>query len=178
MSLKRLLHTFMYSIPLTAALLLWPLCALAMPAESDVSLSAKNGSYQTGERLRFSAAFSYDGAPNTPGSIEYRPVTWTVTNMNIGTCQYAAADTGLELTVSGNYTLLVTYNAYAYDSETGRYATLTGDCTVGVPLTVTDSVIPNTIDVTETGVCFLVMIIGIVGAIICIAYLRKRVYSN
>jgi len=151
--------------------------ALAMPSENDVVLSAKNSSYQTGEQFCFSAASSYIGAPNTPGSIEYRPVTWTITNMNIGTCQHEAATFGIELTASGNYTLLVTYNAYAYDNESNRYSALIGNHTVSVPFTVTDSVIPNTIDVTEIGIGFSIMFFGIIGAIICLAFIRKHLYS-
>jgi len=148
-----------------------------MPSENDVVLSAKNGSYQTGEQFCFSAAFSYTGAPYTPGSIEYRPVTWTITNMNIGTCQHEASSIGIELTASGNYTLLVTYNAYTYDNESNRYSSLIGNHTVSIPFTVTDSVIPNTIDVTEIDIGFLIMFLGIIGAIICLAFLRKHLYT-
>lgn len=163
---------------LLLTLVLAPATTLAAPSESDIVLSAKHGSYQTGDTMSFSAAFSYDGAPQTPGSIEYRPVTWTITNMNIGTCQYAAANQGLALSASGNYTLLVTYNAYAYNGDTAAYDLLVGNSTVGASLTVTDSVIPNTIDVSEIGVSFLLMIIGFMGAIICLAFLRKRAYSK
>ena len=165
-------------LSLVCTLMLCMPVARALPSESDVTLSAKYGSYQTGELFSFSAAFSYVGAPNTPGNIEYRPVTWTITNMNIGTCQYAASGLGLELASSGNYTLLIAYNAYAYDSETGLYNTLVGDETVSVHFTVTDSVIPNTIDVAEIDVSLMIILIGVVGAIICIAFLRRRVYAK
>lgn len=178
MSRIRIIRMIACVLPLLCALAVFPSAAHAAPTEADVSLSAKRGSYQTGETMSFTAAFSYDGAPNTPDSIEYRPVTWTITNMNIGTCQYAAADFGIELTASGNYTLLVTYNAYAYDADTAGYDRLVGANTVGVSLTVTDSVIPNTIDVTEIGVSIMVMICGITGAILCLAYLRKHAYSK
>ncbi|MDO4572802.1 MAG: hypothetical protein Q4C13_05495 [Clostridia bacterium] len=174
--MTRILKSCICSLALCAALAALPLSALAAPLQSDVMLSAKNGSYQTGQTLSFSAACSYDGAPNTPGSLEYRPVTWTVTNTNIGTCQYAAAAQGLALDASGNFTLLVTYNAYAYDSVAGSYSLLQGSHTVSVPFTVTDSVIPNTIDVTELGISLAIMLIGIVGAILCLSYLKKRVY--
>ena len=157
---------------------LLPVSAQALPCTGDVTLSTKNASFQTGDVLRFSAAYSYDGAPDTPGSVQYRPVTWTITNMKIGTCQYSAASTGLTLESSGNFTLLIAYNAYAYDSESDSYHELVGATTVEVPFTVTDSVIPNTIDITETGMCFAVMLIGIFGAILCIACLRKRYYSR
>lgn len=178
MSRARVTRIIAGLLSLACTLILCMPVARALPSESDVTLSAKHGSYQTGEQFSFSAAFSYVGAPNTPGSVEYRPVTWTITNMNIGTCQYAASALGIELENSGNYTLLIAYNAYGYDSETGRYSVLMGDETVSVHFTVTDSVIPNTIDVAEIEVSLMIIIIGVVGAIICIAFLRKRAYAK
>ena len=160
------------------AVLALPASAHALPAQDDVMFTVKNASFQTGDLFAFTAAYSYEGAPDTPGSIQYRPVTWTVTNMKIGTCQYSAASAGLELGVSGNFTLLVTYNAYAYDTEGNSYSKLTGSSTVEVPFTVTDSVIPNTIDITEIWQAFAVIFIGIAGAILCIACLRRRYYSK
>ena len=178
MSRARVTRIIAGLLSLACTLMLCMPVARALPSGSDVTLSAKYGSYQTGEQFSFSAAFSYTGAPNTPGSIEYRPVTWTITNMNIGTCQYAASAQGIELTNSGNYTLLIAYNAYAYDSETGLYSILVGDETVSVHFTVTDSVIPNTIDVAEIDISLLIILIGVVGAIICIAFLKRRVYAK
>lgn len=171
---SRIIRLAICLIPLVSALLMCPLAARALPDESDITLSGKGGSFQTGDQMSFSAAFSYEGAPNTPGSVQYRPVTWTITNMNIGACQYAAANQGIELTASGNYTLLVSYNAYAYDSDAGLYNTLVGGQTVSIPITVTDSVIPNTIDVAEIEISILIILFGVGGAVVCIGTIRRH----